>query len=85
MQLEAGAVGIACQKLAEAQIFVDAGIQDIQIPYNIVGPQKTARLANMAIYNRITVSADHPSVVRGLSEAAAANNMSIRVMADLRD
>ena len=83
MQLEAGAVGIACQKLTEAQVFIDAGIQDIQIPYNIVGPQKTARLANMAIYNRITVSADHPSVVRGLSEAAAANNMSIRVMADL--
>lgn len=84
LQLAAGAVGIACQKLSEAQVFIDAGgFNDIQIPYNIVGPQKTARLADMAMYNRITVSADHPSVVRGLSEAAEANGISIRVMVDL--
>jgi D-serine deaminase-like pyridoxal phosphate-dependent protein len=83
-QLAAGAVGIACQKLTEAQVFIDAGgFNDIQIPYNIVGPQKTARLADMALYNRITVSADHPSVVRGLSEAAAANGITLRVMVDL--
>jgi D-serine deaminase-like pyridoxal phosphate-dependent protein len=37
----------------------------------------------MTIYNRMTVSADHPSVVRGLSQAAEATGMSIRVMADL--
>ncbi len=83
LQLAAGAVGIACQKLTEAQVFIDAGIDDVQIPYNIIGPQKTARLAEMSMYHRITVSADHPSVVRGLAEAAAAIDGSIRVMADL--
>ncbi len=83
MQLEAGAVGIACQKLTEAQVFIEEGFEDIQIPYNIVGPQKTARLADMALYNRITVSADHPAVISGLSDAAAANEISIRVMVDL--
>lgn len=83
MQLAAGAVGIACQKLTEAQIFIDEGINDIQIPYNIVGPQKTARLADLSLYNRITVSADHPAVIAGLSDAAKANEISIRVMVDL--
>lgn len=84
MQLAAGAVGIACQKLSEAQVFIDAGgFDDIQIPYNIVGPQKTARLADMSIYNRITVSADSPATVHGLSEAAAATGVGIRVMVDL--
>jgi D-serine deaminase-like pyridoxal phosphate-dependent protein len=83
LQLAAGAVGIACQKLSEAQVFIDAGIDNIQIPYNIVGPQKTARLVEMSIYNRVTVSADHPSVIRGLAEAAAASDMAIRVMVDL--
>ena len=83
MQIEAGAVGIACQKLTEAQVFIEEGFEDIQIPYNIVGPQKTARLADMALYNRITVSADHPAVISGLSDAAAANEISIRVMVDL--
>ncbi len=84
LQLAAGAVGIACQKLSEAQVFIDAGgINDIQIPYNIVGPQKTARLADMSMYNRITVCADHPAVIRGLSDAAEAMGISIRVMVDL--
>lgn len=83
MQMAAGAVGIACQKLTEAQVFIDAGFDDIQIPYNIVGPQKTARLADMALYNRITVSADHEDVVKGLDEAARANSIAIRVMVEL--
>lgn len=83
IQLEAGATGIACQKVSEAEVFTAAGINDIQIPYNIVGPQKTARLADLALYNRVTVSADHPTVIAGLADAARANEMTIRVMVDL--
>jgi D-serine deaminase-like pyridoxal phosphate-dependent protein len=83
MQIDAGAVGIACQKLSEAQVFIDAGFNDIQIPYNIVGPQKTAHLADMAYYNKVTVSADHPTVIAGLADAAREKDMTIRVMVDL--
>jgi D-serine deaminase-like pyridoxal phosphate-dependent protein len=83
MQLEAGAVGIACQKVSEAEVFASAGINEIQIPYNIVGPQKTARLADLALYNKVTVSADHPVTIAGLADAARANEMTIRVMVDL--
>jgi D-serine deaminase-like pyridoxal phosphate-dependent protein len=83
MQLDAGAVGIACQKVSEAEVFTAAGINDIQIPYNIVGEKKTARLADLALYNKITVSADHPTVIAGLADAARANEISIRVMVDL--
>lgn len=83
LQIDAGAVGIACQKLSEARIFIESGFRDIQIPYNIVGPQKTAHLADMALYNRIVVSADHPYVVGGLADAARANEISLRVMVDL--
>lgn len=83
MQIEAGAVGIACQKVTEAQVFAEAGINDIQIPYNIVGEKKTARLADLALYNRVTVSADHPITIAGLSDAAAALDIRIRVMVDL--
>lgn len=83
MQIEAGAVGLACQKLSEAQVFVDEGFNDIQIPYNIVGPRKTAHLADLALYNRVTVSADHPTVIAGLADAAREKDMTIRVMVDL--
>jgi D-serine deaminase-like pyridoxal phosphate-dependent protein len=83
MQLEAGAVGIACQKVSEAEVFAAAGINNIQLPYNIVGPQKTARLADLALYNHLVVSADHPTVIAGLADAARANEISIRVMVEL--
>jgi D-serine deaminase-like pyridoxal phosphate-dependent protein len=83
MQLEAGAVGIACQKVTEAQVFAEAGISNIQIPYNILGATKTAQLADLALYNQMTVAADDLVVVEGLSQAAAAAGIRIRVMADL--
>lgn len=83
MQLDAGAVGIACQKLSEAKVFADAGFNDIQIPYNIVGPKKTARLLDLVIYNRMTVSADHFMVLSDLAEAAKAQDLTVRVMLDL--
>jgi D-serine deaminase-like pyridoxal phosphate-dependent protein len=83
MQIEAGAVGIACQKVSEAEVFTEAGLNDIQIPYNIVGPQKTGRLVDLALYNKVTVSADHPTIIAGLSDAAKASDMRLNVMVDL--
>ena len=45
MQIEAGAIGITCQKLGEAEVFTDAGVtDDILLTYNIVGEAKTERL-----------------------------------------
>src|SRR5690606_6335017 len=55
----------------------------IQIPYNILGERKTARLADLAIANKITVSADNETVIAGLQAAAAAKDVTIRVMVDL--
>ncbi|MCE2489428.1 MAG: alanine racemase [Anaerolineae bacterium] len=83
IQREAGAVGIACQKLGEVEVFLDAGFDDIQLPFNIVGPHKTARLAALTKRGRITVSADHSDVLDGLEAAAADAGVRIRVMPDL--
>ncbi len=44
MQVEAGAVGITCQKLGEAEVMADAGLTDIFLPYNILGQEKLDRL-----------------------------------------
>src|SRR5215510_6618850 len=45
MQMQAGAMGITCQKLGEVEVFVDAGVaDDIVITYNILGRAKTDRL-----------------------------------------
>lgn len=82
-QLDAGAVGIACQKVSEAEIFADAGITDIQIPYNIVGERKTARLAELAKRTKITVTVDSIPVIDGIAKAAKAANSTIHVMVEL--
>ncbi|MGG2473742.1 D-TA family PLP-dependent enzyme, partial [Rhizobium sp. BR5] len=43
-QLQAGAIGINCQKVSEAEVFADAGFEDILITYNILGAAKLSRL-----------------------------------------
>jgi len=39
-QVELGARGITCQTLGEAEVMADGGIDDIFLPYNIVGEEK---------------------------------------------
>jgi D-serine deaminase-like pyridoxal phosphate-dependent protein len=48
-QIEAGAVGICCAKLGEAEVFAEAGVKDIRLPYPI-SPSNAARVA--ALINR---------------------------------
>ncbi|MQT14125.1 D-TA family PLP-dependent enzyme [Segnochrobactrum spirostomi] len=83
-QIELGAVGITCQKLGEAEVMADAGITDIFLPYNIVGPAKLARLKALAGRIRLSVTADGAAVVDGLSRsfAAAAEPLSVLVECD---
>lgn len=83
MQIDAGAVGIACQKVSEAEIFVDAGFTDIQIPYNIVGPQKTKRLAELAKRAKVTVTVDSIPVIDGIAAAAKEAGVTIHMMVEL--
>ncbi len=71
-QIEAGAVGINCQKLTEAEAFADAGFDDILITYNMLGAQ---RLSGLRALNervgRLTVVADSQTTVQGLAAAFA--------------
>src|SRR5215212_10091656 len=48
MQIDAGAIGITCQKVSEAEVMADAGFPDIFIPYNIIGESKLKRLMALA-------------------------------------
>jgi D-serine deaminase-like pyridoxal phosphate-dependent protein len=44
-QMELGACGITCQKLGEAEVMIDAGLDDILITYPLIGPAKALHLA----------------------------------------
>ena len=82
MQIKAGARGITCQKLGEAEVMADAGIENILISYNLIGEEKMARLGALQTKADITVAADNSVVVAGLSHAAAASGRPLSVVVE---
>ncbi|CAN5298092.1 D-TA family PLP-dependent enzyme [soil metagenome] len=80
MQIAAGAKGITCQKLGEAEIMADNGIDDILISYNLIGDEKMARLAALQKKAKITVAADSAFTIEGLKEAAAISGLPLNVV-----
>ncbi|MBI5260853.1 MAG: D-TA family PLP-dependent enzyme [Bradyrhizobium sp.] len=82
MQIAAGAKGITCQKLGEAEIMADAGIDDILISYNLIGEEKMARLAALQAKAHMTVAADNSTVIAGLPQAAAASGRPLSVVVE---
>jgi D-serine deaminase-like pyridoxal phosphate-dependent protein len=84
MQLKAGAVGITCQKLGEAEVFAGAGFEDILVPYNILGAPKLERLTRLARRVHITVAVDSEFTARGIAEASqeAGTNVDLLVEVD---
>jgi D-serine deaminase-like pyridoxal phosphate-dependent protein len=83
-QLDAGAVGICCAKIGEAEVFVDAGITDIRLPYP-VNPVNAPRLIALMDRAAISIIVDHPDVLRGWSDAMrrAGRTLDILVKVDV--
>jgi D-serine deaminase-like pyridoxal phosphate-dependent protein len=80
-QLEAGAVGICCAKLGEAEAMAAAGVPSILVTSPVAGPfsaERAARLADELQDFRIVV--DHVDGVAELAEAAAS---PIQVLIDV--
>jgi len=80
MQIDAGAIGITCQKVSEAEVMADAGFTDILIPYNIIGVSKLSRLMALATQINISVTADSAFVIHGLSNAAGQAGLTLTVL-----
>ena len=83
-QLDAGAVGIACAKIGEAEVFADAGITNIRLPYP-VNPVNAPRLLALMDRAAISIIVDHPEVVRGWSDAMriAGRTLDVLVKVDV--
>ena len=79
LQRDAGARGITCQKLGEAEVMADGGLDDILISYNLLGEEKMARLGALMRRVSLTVVADNPTVVAGLPDAAAQGGRPLQV------
>ncbi len=83
MQREAGAQGITCQKLGEAEVMAAAGLDDILISYNLLGEEKMARLARL-VRDGITVRpcCDNPMTVDGYADAARQAGREVGVLVE---
>ena len=81
-QLELGAVGLTCQTIGEAEMMVAAGLDDILVTYNLVGARVLERLARLLTQARVSVSADDPRLLPGLSRAASSASRELEVLVD---
>lgn len=81
-QVELGAVGITCQKLGEAEVMADAGLDDILISYPLIGREKARRLAALA--RRITMRAaiDNPLALETVALAGQEAGQPIGVLVE---
>src|SRR6516225_9911783 len=59
-----------CAKLNEAELLVDAGMRDIFIANQIIGPAKLRRLARIAAHAEVGVCVDEADNVEQMSHAA---------------
>lgn len=78
-QLHRGAIGICCAKIGEAEVFADAGIDDIRIPYPL-NPANADRVMALARRIRLSFIVDHLAVARGWSRALVAAGVSVDVL-----
>ena len=80
MQLNAGARGITCQKLGEAEVMAAAGITDILLATNLIGAARSGRLSALQRQLPLKACADNPVTLREYATAAQAADRPLDVL-----
>ena len=84
MQISAGAKGITCSKLGEAEVLAAAGIRDILIANQIVSHEKLLRVAGLIRSGvRVAILADNAENIRDIARAAAACGVVIPLLVEV--
>jgi D-serine deaminase-like pyridoxal phosphate-dependent protein len=83
-QIAAGALGVACAKLGEAEVMIKAGIRGLLVTTPVVPAPKIQRLLQLMREAPDTmIVVDHPDNVAALDRAAAASGVSVGVLVDV--
>ncbi len=82
-QIQAGAVGVCCQKVSEAEALVDGGVADVFVTNEIVGRRKLVRLAALAKRAKVSVCVDDASNVADLDAAAGETGAKLDVLIEV--
>jgi D-serine deaminase-like pyridoxal phosphate-dependent protein len=83
MQREAGAIGIACATIREAEALAQAGITGLLITSPLVDRDKAARLACLNRHSPVTAVVDHPAQLDVLCAALAPGDPPLGILIDV--
>jgi D-serine deaminase-like pyridoxal phosphate-dependent protein len=82
-QIEAGASGICVQKTSEAEVMVRHGIKDVFISNEVIGEQKTDRVAALGGLSKISLAVDSELGVSQISKSASEIGTEVGVFIDV--
>jgi D-serine deaminase-like pyridoxal phosphate-dependent protein len=83
LQLRAGAIGITCAKLSEADVMAQAGIRDILIANQVVDSEKITRLVHLAANSDVMVAVETAANAYDLARAAEKAGVTLRVLIEV--
>ena len=85
LELKRGITKGKCATFAEAEMLAEAGVSDIFLAYNLVGPNIARAVAfrQRFPHTRFSCTADHPAPIAALGAAMAAAGLDIDVLVDI--
>lgn len=82
-QLEAGAIGITCATLAEAEVLVHHGVHSILIANEIAGTGKIHHLADLSRHADVMIAVDNERTVLETAAISRARGITLNVVVDV--
>ena len=85
LQMDLGISKHKCATFAEAEMLAQAGVQDIFLAYNIVGPNlgRAVEFVEKFSHARLSVTADHAEPIRRLGEVMSQSGHTVDVLLDI--
>ena len=83
LQMQAGAVGVCCQKVSEAEMLAVQGVDDILVSNQVVGTVKIDRLARLGRHIRLGVCIDDAGNLAQIAQAARHQGADLEVLLEI--
>jgi len=82
-QIAHGAIGLCCQKVSEATVMVEGGVQDVLVSNEVIGARKLDRLAALSRQARVIGCVDNPLGVSEMAAAAGRHGARLDVIVEI--
>lgn len=83
MAVDAGAIGVTCAKISEAEVMVNGGLRSVLVANQLVTAAKIRRLAALQRRSEVLATVDAPEVVRHTGRIGREMGVAIPLLVDL--